>query len=91
MNSFRPMYNLYPRMYENIYRSGFEQYPFVTTLAYMNKHHVSLLPYRESIYRADHRVVNFIKFGGGDPLCTVHRGEGLYVWVRCSGYSLLKT
>ena len=23
-------------------------------------------------------MVNFIKFGGGDPLCTLHREEGLY-------------
>ena len=40
------------------------------------------------------RVVNFINAGGGDPLCTLHRAEGLYGWVRCRGYmrdSLLKT
>ena len=27
------------------------------------------------------RVVNFINAGGGDPLCTLHRAEGLYSWV----------
>ena len=40
------------------------------------------------------RMVNFINAGGGDPLCTLHRAEGLYGWVRCRGYmrdSLLKT
>ena len=40
------------------------------------------------------RVVNFFKLSGGDPLCTLHRAEGLYGWVRCRGYmrdSLLKT
>ena len=39
------------------------------------------------------KVVNFIKLGGGDPLCTLHRVEGLYGWVRCRGNmrdSLLK-
>ena len=31
-------------------------------------------------------MVNFIKLGGGDPLSTLHRAEGLYGWVRCRGY-----
>ena len=26
-------------------------------------------------------MVNFINAGGGDPLCTLHRAEGLYSWV----------
>ena len=32
------------------------------------------------------RVVNFIYAGGGDPLCTLHRAEGLYSWVTRKGY-----
>ena len=31
------------------------------------------------------RVVNFINAGGGDPLCTLHRAEGLYSWVTRKG------
>ena len=35
--------------------------------------------HRESRYTVERtRVVNFIKLGGGDMLCTVHREEGLY-------------
>ena len=37
-----------------------------------------------------HRVstegVNLIYPVGGDPLCTLHRAEGLYIWVRCKSY-----
>ena len=39
-------------------------------------------------------MVNFIKLGGGDTLCTLHQAEGPYGWVRCRGYmrdALLKT
>ena len=51
---------------------------------------------REStrIYIEWPRVVNVINADGGDPLCTLHRGEGVYIWVRCRGYmrdSSLKT
>ena len=31
-------------------------------------------------------MVNFIYLGGGYPLCTLHRVEGLYGWVGCGGY-----
>ena len=31
-------------------------------------------------------MVNFINLGGGDPLCTLHRAEGLYSWVARKGY-----
>ena len=34
------------------------------------------LPHRKSIYRAD-QGGDFIKLSGGDPLCTLHRAEGL--------------
>ena len=50
--------------------------------------------HRVSIYIERPSVVNFINSGGGDPLCTLQRAEGLYGWVRCRGYmrdSLLKT
>ena len=26
------------------------------------------------------RVVNFVNAGGGDPVCTLHRAEGLHGW-----------
>ena len=48
----------------------------------------------EKVYIERTRVVNFIKLGGGDLLCTFHRAEGLYGWVTCRGYrpdSILKT
>ena len=32
------------------------------------------------------RRVNFIYSSGGDPLCTLHRAEGLYGKVRYRGY-----
>ena len=35
----------------------------------------------EKVYIGRTRVVNFIKLGGGDLLCTLHRAEGLYSWV----------
>ena len=49
---------------------------------------------RDDLYGvSDHRVyierpsvVNFINAGGGDPLCTLHRAEGLYSWVTRKGY-----
>ena len=40
----------------------------------------------ENVYIEWPRVGNFINLGGGDPLCTLHRAEGLYGWVRCRGY-----
>ena len=33
-------------------------------------------------------MVNFINAGGGDPLCTLHRAEGLYSWVTRKGYTI---
>ena len=33
------------------------------------------------------RVLNFINLGGGHPLCTLHRAEGLYSWVTRRGYT----
>ena len=30
--------------------------------------------------------MNFINLGGGDPLCTFHRAEGLYNWAKGRGY-----
>ena len=32
----------------------------------------------ELVYIERPRVVNFINLGGGDPLCTLYRAEGLY-------------
>ena len=32
------------------------------------------------------RVLNLINLGGGHPLCTLHRAEGLYSWVTRRGY-----
>ena len=29
---------------------------------------------------------DLINLGGGDPLCTLHRAEGLYSWVTRKGY-----
>ena len=39
---------------------------------------------RVSIYIERPRVVNFINLGGGDPLCTLYRAEGLY--IHCTVY-----
>ena len=42
--------------------------------------------YTVHIYVERPRVVNFIIAGGGHPLCTLHRTEGLYGWVTRKGY-----
>ena len=48
----------------------------------------------EKEYKEWTRMVNFLKLGGGVPLCTLHRAEGLHGWVTRRGYmrdSLLKS
>ena len=39
-----------------------------------------------TVYIEQPRVVNFINTGCVDPLCTLHRAEMLYIWVRRKGY-----
>ena len=41
----------------------------------------------EKVYIERTKVVNSLSWvHGGDPLCTLHRAEGLYGWVRCMEY-----
>ena len=45
------------------------------------------LPSMEKVYIERTKVVNSLSWvHGGDPLCTLHRAEGLYGWVRCMEY-----